>query len=496
MGETLARRVACPIRQIAADDPKRIALCDDNRDVTYEKLDRMIDAAVVRLTAHGIGRDDVVAVLAQNSIACVIAFFAAWRLGFIFMPLNRRLSPRELRDQIAAAGCKLLLSDDEHRTYVDQCKIALASLDEIAAEPESPLSPDTASEYALGREAAIIFTSGTTDAPRGVVLTWRNLFYSARGAASAMPYRPDDVWLAALPFFHVGGISIPLRTALAGCAVYIMGRFDAAPAIRIIAQRRISYISVVSTMLADLIRADHDYALERCRAIILGGAAWDESLVEEITARRLPVLTTYGLTETASMVTLLPFDSPPERLATSGKVLPYREIKIISDDGGECRPGETGRIAVRGEVIFSRYLDQDNPPRSPDGWYATGDIGRVDGDGYLTVVGRADSVIVSGGENIDLNRIEREMLRLPGITGVVVMAVSDERWGSRPIAFVEAGEMERDESSLKTEMTGRLSKIMIPDRIIVLECLPRTGSGKYDRSALRHDYPDLFGDDI
>jgi O-succinylbenzoic acid--CoA ligase len=495
MGETLGHSLACPIRQMAVDDPDRIALSDDREDISYAQLHRMVDSAIVNLNTRGIASGDVVAVLGKNSPAYAVLFFAAWRLGFILMPLNWRLSPQDWRSQLAAARCKLLVYDDEFRKSADQLEIASASLDDISSEPESPTSPDAADEYSLDREALIIFSSGTTDTPRGVVLTWANLFYSANGAASVLSHKPDDIWLAALPFFHIGGISIPFRTALAGCAAYVIDRFDAGRAIDIIAQRNASYISVVSTMLADLIRADHTNVLAECRGIILGGAAWDESLVEEIRSHHLHVLTTYGLTETASMVTLLPSGEPPEKLATSGKALPHREIKIVAENGRATAPGETGRIAVRGKTLFSRYLGQQSPPLSHDGWLVTDDIGEIDNDGYLTVIGRADSVIVSGGENIDLNRIEREILRLPGVTGAVVSSAADERWGHRPVAFVEVDEKGRDEISLKADLADRLSKIMIPDRIIVLDRLPLTGSGKYDRSALRRNHHDIFGND-
>jgi len=495
MGGIIDHSIACPIRQTAVDDPDRVALCDDRGDISYGKLNRLIDAAVVNLGAQGIGSADPVAVLGHNSTAYAVMLFAAWRLGCILMPLNWRQSPEDWRGQLADAGCRLLACDDEYGKYADQLDIGSTSLNEIVAEPELPSSPDATIEYSLDREALIVFSSGTTGAPRGVVLSWANLYYSAQGAASVLACRSDDTWLAALPFFHIGGISILYRTALAGCAAYIMNRFDASRAIEIMTDRRVTYISVVSTMLTDLIRADRENVLAGCRGIILGGAAWDESLVEEIKSRDLPVLTTYGLTETASMVTLLPFDSSPERLATSGRVLPHREIKIVAEDGRKCMPGETGRIAVRGEPVFVRYLGQTCPPDSQDGWFVTGDIGKVDSEGFLTVIGRSDSVIVSGGENIDLNHIERAIRQIPGMIGVVVMFRADKRWGARPIAFVEVTEQGQNESSLKSTIAEHVPKIMIPDRIIILERLPRTGSGKYDRSALRRDHPDVFGND-
>jgi O-succinylbenzoic acid--CoA ligase len=479
---------------MAIEYPDRLALFDDRHAVSYGKLDILIDLAISNLRTKGVEEGNVVGILGQNSIAYAVMLFAAWRMGFVLMPLNCRLSPEDWNRQVATAGCRLLVLDVDYLPYGDRIGVNAVALNEIVTGADMTSLQNLDEELPLGREALIIFSSGTTDTPRGMVLTWANLYYSAQGAASVLAYRPEDIWLAALPFFHIGGISIPFRTALTGCAACVVDRFDPARAIEIISEHRISFISVVSTMLTDLIHADRENKLTGCRGIILGGAAWDESLLEEITARQLPVLTTYGLTETSSMVTLLPPDSPFEKLATSGKALPHREIMIIDDDGRERPRGEIGHIAVRGKTLLARYLNQDRPPYPQDGWFITDDIGKIDEEGYLTVIGRADSVIVSGGENIDLNRVEREFQRLPGVAGAVVLSRPDRRWGSRPVAFVEAGEKGIDEVTLQLEIAERLPKIMIPDRIIVLDRLPRTGSGKHDRSALRRDYTNILGE--
>jgi len=485
MGEVVDRSIACPIGQMSRNDPDRIALYDDHKKVSYAQLNGLIDSAVANLVSRGLGKGDVVGVLAHNSLAFAVLLFAAWRLGFILMPLNWRLTPDDWREQIGFAGCRLLLYDRNHVDLCGRLGTATVSLDDMVSGDETS-PPDTSGRFSLDREALLIFSSGTTGTPRGIVLTWANLYYSAMGTASILTYRPGDIWIAALPFFHIGGMSILFRTALGGSAAYIMDFFDAERAIDIMTDHPSAYISVVSTMLSDLIRADENNILAKCRGIILGGAGWDDSLISEIKARRLPALTTYGLTETSSMVTLLPPDAPPALLSSSGKVLPYREIKIIADDGSRCEPGETGRIAVRGEVVFARYLGQEIPSRQRDGWFLTDDLGTIDNNGYLIVVGRADTIIVSGGENIDLNQIERVILRIPGIAGVVVLSRPDARWGARPVAFVE------DEAALKAAIAKNMPKIMIPDRIKILENLPRTGSGKYDRAALRRGYPEIL----
>ncbi len=492
MADPVTPAIPCPIRAAAIGNPDRSALRDAERVVTYGRLDAMVDSTAASLRESGIAPGDIVAVLGYNSIEYAVLFFAAFRTGYILMPLNCRLTEIDWREQTSSAKCRLLVYDEHHRHAAENVAIASVEIGRIVSPVEASVSGKHTATYALDREALIIFSSGSAGVARGVMLTWGNLYYNALGVNAILDPEPQDAWLAGLPFFHIGGISILWRMALAGGISYVLDRFDAAQAVDAVTDHNIGYISVVPTMLADLLDADDSNILSRCRGIIVGGASWDESLADACIKRRLPTLTTYGLTEASSMVTVLPPGSSPEKLATAGCVLPHREIKIIDENARTLPVGKTGRIAVRGEVLFSRYLGQSEPPVSPDGWFVTGDRGRLDGDSYLTVAGRMDSVIVSGGENIDLAAIERELASLPGVAGAVVLGRRDRRWGQRPTAFVEVSATRMTESSLLDVLSIRLPKIMIPDRIVVVDHLPKTGSGKYDRQILQITYRDLL----
>jgi O-succinylbenzoic acid--CoA ligase len=484
----MIKSIECPIKKVAGAAPDHPALMDNRQILTYKQLDEAVDLAVKNLQNIGVVPGDVVAVLANNSIPYAILFYAAFRLGFILMPLNTRLAESDWRDQLEKSRCRLLVSD---RSVADLAENEISFEDLLLkADPNEAAAPYP--EYVLEREALIIFSSGSSGSSRGVVLTWRNLYYSALGAASVLQYDEGDRWIAALPFFHIGGISILFRTVLAGCGAYIMERFDAKEIIDIIDKPDKHYLSVVPTMLDALVDEDNKSRLQNSRAIILGGAPWDNSLHQKIIKRALPVLTTYGMTEMSSMITLLPVDQTHNRLHTAGKILPHRELMIANKDGEPLPPEQSGRIKVRGEVLFSHYLNQSSPIVNASDWFDTGDTGRLDNGGYLTVTGRADNIIISGGENIDLNQIEKAIGSIDGVTGVVVLGQKDDKWGERPVAFIGARDAHISEKYIKDKLREILSPIFIPDQVIILSSLPLTGSGKYDRRALRELYRDIL----
>lgn len=485
------RTALCPVLKAAVDAPAQIALSDGRHTITYGDLDRIIEATATRLSASGVIPGDLLAVLAQNSMPYAALFYTAFRHGYRLLPLNCRLHSSDWRIQLAECRCRLLLLDHDFTLPAGDLGIETVNIHDVVRPPDHSCRPARPDPVSLDREGVIMYTSGSSGRPRGVVLTWANLHFSALGQAAGLPPAQDDCWLAVLPFFHVGGLSILYRTALAGCTSHILPGFSLESVLHLVRDGRVTLLSLVPTMLSDLIRHDPDNQLRLTKAIILGGAAADDSLRREIVARRLPVLTSYGMTETASMITLLDFPRQMEKLASAGRTLPYGEIRILDNLGKSVPPGHPGRIRVRGEVLFSKYVGEQKRAADQDG-FETGDLGMLDDDGYLTVLGRADRIIVSGGENLDLGRIEAAIRSIPGVSGAVVMPRPDKRWGSRPVAFVEVANASLSESFLLQEIGRYLPRFMIPDKLIVVPHLPLTGSGKHDHSALRQQFPELF----
>jgi O-succinylbenzoic acid--CoA ligase len=304
-----------------------------------------------------------------------------------------------------------------------------------------------------------VFTSGTTGDPRPVPLTRTNFEASARASAAHLGVEPDDRWLCCLPVFHVGGLSIFTRCAIYEAAVYAEAGFDAARVRDLLEGGEVTLASLVPTMLARLREAGLERAPD-LRGVLLGGGPIPAELLEWALGIGLPVMPTYGMTETCSQIATA---EPGERLA---RPLPGVELRI-SDEG---------EILARGPMVAA------------EGWLHTGDRGRLTDDGLLEVEGRMDDVIVTGGENVAAREVEEALLAHPRVAEAAVIGVDDPEWGKAVTAFV-VGTASEDE--LLAHCRERLARFKVPKRIVVLDELPRTASGKVVRAALESRAHDL-----
>lgn len=468
--------ISCPIRALAQSDPKRIALEHDGQQVPYLYLDRLVDSAVAVLNSSGIKPGDVVAVLSDNSIEYALLFFAAMRSGFILMPLNSRLKLNDYKEQMELAGCRLLIFQKKYADRIVNLDCQSISIEQIGSAQKTKQS-DAKLSIDLNADGLIMFSSGSRTKARGVVLSWANLYYSALGIQERLDLDAHNSWLATLPFYHIGGISILFRSMLGGFGSIIFDRFDPEQILKAIQSHPASYLSVVPTMLDDLISFDRNGTLKKAKGIIVGGDGLNRKVRRKLKEVHLPVMTTYGMTETGSMVTLASITDFEKRPGGSGKVLPYRKINV----------SDSNEILVGGKSVAVRYLGSDTG-LAENGFFATGDLGRMDDDGNLIVTGRSDDMIISGGENIDLNRITNALLKLPSIQNAVAIGRDDPKWGQRPIAFVELNDKEISAEKIIELLRAELPSIYIPDGIIIVDQLPKTGSGKYDIVALRKNY--------
>ncbi len=306
----------------------------------------------------------------------------------------------------------------------------------------------------------IVFTSGTTGPPKGVRLSMLNLTAAASASADHLGHGPEDDWLLAMPLHHVGGLSIIVRQAYTGGSITMLPRFDAA-SFAAAMDGDVTMVSVVPTMLARLVEHGPYQGL---RAVLVGGGPIPEGLLETAVSAGLPVLPTYGMTETFGQVATLRPGSPLEHKAHP---LP----------GVDFRTGPDGRIAVKGRQVSPGYLDQ---PDRPDPWFVTSDLGEIDDEGALRVLGRADNVIVTGGEKVSPERVEAVLRTHPDVSEVVVVGVADPEWGQL-VACVYEGTPDR----LPEWASERLSGPMMPKKWLPVGEIPRTSIGKPDREAVR-----------
>jgi O-succinylbenzoic acid--CoA ligase len=444
------------LRQRAAVTPERRALITGARTWTFAELDARVDAAASVLEIQPGQR---VGLRASNGAGFVVAVHALMRLGAVLVPINTRLTDAEVAWQVRDAEVSVVLRDDDLASFLD-------------VPPTQP-GEVAAGHFDLDAWHSIVYTSGTTGRPKGAILTYGNHWWSAVASALNLGLLPDDTWLACLPLFHVGGLSILLRSVICGMTVVVQPRFDAAEVDRAIDEHDVSIVSVVSNMLERMLseRGARPYP-RALRCVLLGGGPAPLPLLERAAAAGVPVVQTYGLTETASQIATLAPEDALSKLGSAGKPLMGSEIRVGPED----------EIWVRGPSVSPGYVN--HPPR--DGWLHTGDLGSVDADGYLYVLDRRDDLIISGGENVYPAEVEAALLAHPGVSEAGVIGVPDTEWGRRVTGVVV---MRPGVTATADDLIAfcriRLAGYKVPRQIEFRTSLPRNAAGKLVRRELR-----------
>jgi O-succinylbenzoic acid--CoA ligase len=462
------------LRQRASLTPERLALACGEARWSFRELDERVTAMAGDLHARGVAAGAHVAVLMRNGAPLVTAIYALSRLGAVLVPLNTRLTPAELRWQLADSQAARLLHDDAHAAVAQSLNIPCVAVNSLQSSVIA-LPPPSSLHFSLDQPHSIIYTSGTTGQPKGAVLTFGNHWWSAVGSALNLGLHADDRWLACLPLFHIGGLAILLRGVIYGIPVIVHESFDPVAVNAAIDDERVTIISVVGTMLQRMLEArgarPYPPAL---RCVLLGGGPAPGRLLEECARRGVPVVQTYGLTEAASQVATLAPEDALRKLGSAGKPLFPTEVKIEHDE-----------ILVRGPTVMAGYWQ--NPEATArvlrDGWLHTGDLGALDDEGYLYVLDRRDDLIISGGENVYPAEVEAVLLSHPAVAEAGVTGLADEVWGMAPAAFiVRRGAVAEDE--LRAFCAERLARYKIPARFTFVDSLPRNAAGKLLRREL------------
>ena len=416
--------VPCPLRAAALSAPDAVAVIGTQGTITYDELNGRVSAAAFRLRELEPGSR--VALYLPRDERYLTLMLAVIRAGHVVCPVSDRLPPKGVAQLLERAACAALISDDDELLRSAGAGLYRWKPGPLLEERQRGESAD----IPLERPATIVFTSGSTDIPKPALHTFGNHYYNALGSNFNIMLRPGDRWLHSLPPYHVGGISILFRCLLAGATIALPGH--GTPIGDSIAGLGATHVSLVSTQLLRLLREDTELA--GLKAVLMGGGPVSASLVDEALSRKLPIHTSYGLTEMASQVTTTPPGASLAALRTAGRVLPEREVAISQE----------GEILVRGATLFAGYVEGKtlDLPLDTDGWFHTGDLGSWDENSYLRVLGRQDNLFISGGENIQPEEIEEALSALPGVEAAVVVPVEDPEFGQRPVAFVrtEGGE--------------------------------------------------------
>lgn len=472
--------------------PKRIALHIGSNQWTYGELDRMASETAALLLSLGVQPGDRVAVLMLNSVEYVGVIFAAMRLGAVLVPLNARLTKDELAYQVEKVGAKLLLCHSQTEEAADPLSrpgLSVISMTDIGShsallKAQPSIKPR---EINLSEPLAIVFTSGTSGKPKGAVLSYGAFYHSANASAYRLGTMHEDRWLCVLPLYHVGGLSLLLRAVLYGISVDLFSSFDAEAINYRLSMHPVTLISLVPTMLHRLLAVREDALWSKLRCILLGGAAASHDLILRAADAGAPVATTYGLTEAASQVATT---FPGEAIAkpgTVGKPLMFTNMRIIDSAGQDLPPGEIGEIVVKGMTLMSEYYGEPEATAQAlrGGELYTGDLGYLDEQGDLFIVQRRSDLIVSGGENVYPAEVEAILRQYPGVQEVCVVGLPDEEWGQRVAAALTVKEgTARDPGPLLAFAREHLAGYKLPRRVLFVDALPMTASGKIQRSAV------------
>jgi len=491
----------------------REALRFEERRFGYGELGAAAKATAECLVALAIEPGDLVAILAPPSVDGIVLIHAMLAQGVVMMPLNARLTEAEQRDAITTTGARYLVvprADTQgpqskgHRLVEGSgCGLVAmdAGRDSIAADLEIRVAASTEDdEAALARRARrveegaalVLQTSGTSGRPKAAVLGFDHLMASAFASAALLGSDAGDRWLLCMPIYHIGGLSILVRSALAGASVVLQERFEVGSVVRALENEGITRVSLVATMLERLLEArSGQRAPESLSLVLLGGGPASEDLLERAHGLGYPIAPTYGLTEAASQVAT----RPPSREVLAGEdlsggleALPGVQIRVVDATGVIVAPGIEGEIEISGPIVMRGYLDDPQATREAirEGWLATGDIGRLDARGRLRVLDRRADLILSGGENIYPAEIESMLLEAEGVADVGVFGVPDSEWGARPVAVVVMREGALfDPVLLASFCRSRMASYKRPVEFDVVEELPRTATEKLLRRALR-----------
>ncbi|UWG47932.1 Acyl-CoA synthetase (AMP-forming)/AMP-acid ligase II [Halanaeroarchaeum sp. HSR-CO] len=477
--------------------PRDLALVDAETAErwTYAALDADVDVLAGRLQTLGVGPGDMVGVVMETRPTFVRLLWAVQRLGATLVTFNARLTPAEIADQRATIEPVLFVTDRENeRTVVTAAerdasmssrRTPVVSVNEPTVVSTQSLEDTTSGTVArravsLEDTVAILFTSGTTGEPKPVRITAQNVLASAIASAFRLGVVPDDRWLLCLPMYHMGGLSIPIRTMVYGTTTVVRRGFDPGAVIRTLEDHSITGVSLVPTMLRRLL--DEDDLPDSLRFALVGGGPTTVELAERALERGVPIHPTYGMTETASQITTATPSDLEAAPDSVGRPLVGTDLAILDPDGEPTAIGEQGEIAVAGWTVSPGYWGED--PRPADDWFRTGDVGYRDEAGRLYVTGRASELIVTGGENVVPGEVRETILAHRAVEDAVVVGLPDEEWGERVAALVVTTSTLTG-TDLRSFLEARLAGFKLPRDIRFVDSLPRTPSGTVDREAAR-----------
>lgn len=485
----------------------REALVTAGRRVTFAELDAAVTRAAAHLQTHGVGRGDKVAVFGRNTISWVVGFLATLRLGGTTVPLNHKLAPPELAFILGHSGSKVVLADKELAAGVpdssrETCRVLILggddTLDGMPLFGDGQMARDSRWTCASGDAAEILYTSGTTGLPKGCLHSHSNVIFAGIASSLAYGLDPTDRVLIAMPVWH----SFPLNNLLlgslyVGATVVMMPEYHPVGMLETIQRERCTLFfgAPVAFLMPLRVVPDFErYDLSSIRTFLYGGGPIDAD-TSRLLAKRYRTerfFQIFGMTETGPTGTLL---RPEEQVAKAGSIGRYAvsgcDVKVMRDTETEAKPGEVGEIWMRCQSMMLGYHNdaQATAAAFHDGWYRTGDVARIDADGYLFIVDRMKDMIITGGENVYSKEVEDALATHPDLVESAVIGIPHPDWGETVAAIlVLKPGATFNEASFHAHCETRLARYKSPRIYHVADTLPRTPSGKVIKVELRKKY--------
>jgi fatty-acyl-CoA synthase len=511
-------------RALVAHSNKEAIVCGDTR-LTYRQFGERVNRWSNAMSCLGIQKGDRVAMLSQNCHRVLEAFFGTPLLGSILMPLNFRLVSDDFEYILNHGGAKVLIVEEGLTDLIDSIRdklqtiehFILASDDSKAGESgwldyetllaEASPEPPPPVEIDENETSALLYTSGTTGRPKGVMLTHRNLYINAINSICEFGIHERDVYLHTLAQFHCNGWGVGYAVTGMGGTHVIIKKFEPAAFFDLVTRERVTFACMPPTMINMALNHPMDpAALDRLPREMRVGTAGSAPPLATIQGAQekfgWQVIQIYGLTETSPFLTVSKIkphmqdwtaDQKSRVQAKTGYAMIGVDIRVVDDEGRDVKPdsGEVGEVITRANVVMKGYWRQPEATEAViiDGWFHTGDMALLDSEGYIEVVDRKKDLIISGGENISSIEVEGLLYKHPAVLEAAVIAAPDERWGETVCALVvlkpgaEAGEEELIEFC-----RAHLAHFKCPRRIQFIEALPRTATGKIQKNLLRDSY--------
>ena len=468
-------------------NPKAKAIISSLSNLTYQELHNKVLLTAEFLQDQKIKSREKIGIIGQNSVEYVVVVLALWQIAAVPVPINIKLINSEIDGLLNAANCSTVIIQKSFEHKINPQNFQLIIFPELKSENTNFVARE---ELYLDDHAVIIFTSGSTDNSKGIILSFRSLYNSTINGNNLLRYTISDRWLASLPFYHIGGFSIIARAILFGIPIIIPDSNSIQDLNSAIKNWQPTFVSIVSAQLKKFVDEEltPNPELKNC---LVGGGFIDKELLLKAYDLGWPVNVVYGSTETSSFVTALLKDEIIFKPNSVGRAVPTNRILITDVNGNELKPFEIGQITIQSNALMSGYLNKNESPQLVENeLHQTDDLGYVDEEGYLFIEGRKNYLISSGGENVNPFEIEKTLLEHHLIQEAAVFPLKDIVWGEIIAAslVIINKEVKPTLEEIKLFLKDKLPDFKIPKKIFFTEELPKTELGKIQKDKLIERY--------